>query len=43
MEIKGMEILDRPELDLIKLFDPDIDALSFIGTKNMSENLRVKQ
>ena len=43
MKIKGIEILDRPELDLIKLFDPDIDALSFIGTKNMAENLRVKQ
>ncbi|MBI4262501.1 hypothetical protein HY624_03175 [Candidatus Uhrbacteria bacterium] len=41
MEIKGMKIFDRPGLDLIKLFDPNIDALSFIGTKDMAENLRV--
>jgi len=43
MEIKGMKIFDRPELDLIKLFDPDIDALSFAGTKYMAENLRATQ
>ncbi len=42
IEIKGIKILDRPNLDLIELSDPDIDALSFIGTKNMTENVRVK-
>ena len=42
-EIKGIKIFDRPGLDLIRLFDPDIDTLSFIGTKDMTENLRVKQ
>lgn len=39
-EIKGLKILDLPDLDLIKIFDPDIDALSFIGTKNMTENVK---
>ena len=39
--IKGIEILDRPELDLIKVFDQDADVLSFIGKKNMFENLHV--
>lgn len=39
-EIKGLKIFDRPNLDLIKTFDPDIDALSFIGTKNMTENVK---
>jgi hypothetical protein len=42
IEIKGMKIFDRPGLDLIGLFDPDIDTLSFIGTKNMAENVKVK-
>ena len=41
-EIKGIKIFDRPGLDLIKLFDPDIDALSFIGTKNMAENVKAR-
>ena len=39
-EIKGLEIFDRPSLDLIQLFDPNIDALSFIGTKDMTENVK---
>lgn len=39
-EIRGMEYFDRPFLDLIKVFDSDIDVLSFIGTKNMTENLK---
>jgi hypothetical protein len=38
-KMKGVEILNRPELDLIKLFDPDIDALSYIGAKDMNENV----
>lgn len=42
VKIKGMKIFDRPGLDLIELSDPDIDALSFIGTKNMAENVKVK-
>lgn len=41
-EIKGMEILDRPDLDLIRLSDPEIDTLSFIGSKNMTENIKAK-
>jgi len=41
-EIKGIKIFDRPGLDLIKLLDSDIDALSFIGTKNMAENVKAR-
>ncbi|MDD4900744.1 MAG: hypothetical protein PHS62_01360 [Patescibacteria group bacterium] len=36
---KGVEIFDRPGLDLIRLSDPSIDVLAFIGTKNMAENV----
>ncbi len=38
VEIKGVKILDRPNLNLIELSDPDIDVLSFLGPKNMTEN-----
>jgi hypothetical protein len=41
-KIKGMEIFDRPELDLIRLSDPDADTISFIGTKNIAENVKAK-
>lgn len=41
IKIKGMEILDRPELDLIKLSDPAFDVSSFIGQKDMAENVKV--
>lgn len=40
--IRGMEILDRPELDLIRLSDPEFDVVSFIGQKDMTENVKVK-
>lgn len=30
---KGMRILDRPDLDLIELYDADIDTLGYIGTQ----------
>lgn len=31
--MKGMKILNRPDLDLIELYDPKIDALGYIGDK----------
>lgn len=42
-EIKGMKIFERPNLDLVKLFDPDIDVLSFISKETMAENIGIKQ
>ncbi len=41
-KMKGVEIFNRPDLDLVKLFDPNIDALSFIGSKDMDENVKMK-
>lgn len=38
--IKGVEIFNRPDLDLIKVYDPDYDAGSFIGSKTMEDNVR---
>jgi len=38
--VEGMSILDRPDLDLLRLSDPDFDVLSFIGTEYMAGNLK---
>lgn len=38
-EIRGMKIFDRPEIDLVQLFDSESDVLSFIGKKYMKENV----
>ena len=39
---KGMKIFDRPGLDLIELFDTNIDTISFIGTEYIAKSVRVK-
>lgn len=41
--IEGVKIFERPDLDLIRLYDPDIDVSAFIGQKTMAENVRLKQ
>lgn len=41
--IKGVKIFERPDLDLIRLYDEDIDVTSYIGKKTMTENVRVKK
>jgi hypothetical protein len=41
-QVSSARILDRPDLNMIELSDPDIDALAYLGTKTMSENLGVK-
>ncbi len=40
--IKGVRIFDRPDLDLIRLYDPDSDVSAFVGGKTMAENVRGK-
>lgn len=40
---KGARVYDRPDLDMIELFDPDVDALGYISTPTMTEKVRVKQ
>lgn len=41
-KMQGVKILDRPDLDLIQLFDPQSDVLAFIGTKNIDESVKEK-
>ncbi|RJR28122.1 hypothetical protein C4564_06185 [Candidatus Microgenomates bacterium] len=41
-EVKGARVFDRPDLDMIELYDPDSDALGYVSTGTMSEAVRVK-
>jgi len=41
-EIKGIKIFNRIDLGLMELSDPNVDAISFVGTKDMAENVRIK-
>ena len=40
--IKGARVFPRQDLDMIELFDPDIDALGYVSTNTMSEKVRNK-
>ncbi len=37
---KGVTIFERPDLDLIRLHDPNSDVSAFIGKKKMAENIK---
>lgn len=41
-EMKGARIFYRPDLDMIELYDPDVDALAYVSTEKMSKAVRVK-
>ena len=41
--VKGARVFDRPDLDMIELYDPDIDVLAYVSTNEMTEAVRVKQ
>lgn len=42
-QIHGARVFDRPDLDMIELYDPDIDALGYVSTETMAESVRIKQ
>lgn len=42
-KIRGARIFERSDLDMIELYDPDIDALAYVGTDKETEKVRVKQ
>lgn len=42
-EVKGARVFDRPDLDMIELYDPDSDALGYVSTEMMTETVRTKQ
>lgn len=41
-KMKGARVFDRPDLDMIELYDPDVDVLAYVSTERMSEAVRVK-
>jgi hypothetical protein len=42
-KLNGARIFERPDLDMIELYNPDIDALAYVSTKKMTEIVRIKQ
>jgi len=40
--IKGARLFPRSDLDMIELYNPDIDALAYVGTSKMAEKVRQK-
>lgn len=42
-KVNGARVFERPDLDMIELYDPDVDALGYVSTSNMTETVRVKQ
>ena len=42
-KLKGARVFDRQDLDMIELYDPDVDALAYVSTNRMTQTVRVKQ
>ncbi|OGK41502.1 hypothetical protein A2954_00680 [Candidatus Roizmanbacteria bacterium RIFCSPLOWO2_01_FULL_37_12] len=40
--IKGARLFDRKDLDMIELYDPDVDTLGYVSTHKMSQMVRTK-
>lgn len=40
--VSGARLFERTDLDMIELYNPDIDALGYISTNTMSEKVRIK-
>lgn len=41
--MKGTRVFERPDLDMVELYDPDVDALGYVSPREMTEKVRVKQ
>ena len=41
--IKGARMFERFDLDMVELYDPDIDTLGYVSPREMTEKVRVKQ
>jgi hypothetical protein len=40
--IKGARVFPRNDLDMIELYDPDVDVLAYVSTATMTEKARIK-
>lgn len=41
-KIKGARVFERPDFDMIELYDFDVDTLAYVSPKEMTEKVRVK-
>ncbi len=41
-QMNGARIFDRPDLDMVELSNPDVDALAYVSSRAMTEKVRVK-
>lgn len=40
---RGARIFPRNDLDMIELYNPDVDVLAYVSTNTMSEKVRIKR
>lgn len=40
--VRGARVFSRQDLDMIELFNPDIDALGYVSTNTMTKKVRIK-
>ena len=40
--IQGARVFPRDDLDMIELYNPDIDALGYVSVASMTEKVRIK-
>jgi len=40
-ELKGARIFPRSDLDMIEMYNPDVDALAYVSTNAMTEKVKV--
>jgi hypothetical protein len=40
--VTGARVFPRNDLDMIELYDPDVDALAYVSTSTMTEKVRIK-
>jgi hypothetical protein len=41
-KIKGARVFERSDLDMVELYDPDVDALGYVSPRDMTEKVRIK-
>jgi hypothetical protein len=41
-QVKGARVFPRNDLDMVELYDPDVDVLGYISTNTMTEKVRIK-
>jgi hypothetical protein len=42
-KVHGARVFERPDLNMIELYNPDVDALAYVSTNTMTEKVRIKR